>query len=117
MTLRSSAAIRMSTQNIDRTRAAITYSAARRLEDDGAGGALAKVAIVDPGQYVEHFLRYVAANDQAAAAACDDCGSLAKFSDGDLLWQINFNWKYVAATVFPDLPATKNPTELPKPTA
>lgn len=84
-----------------RTSAAIRRTASEKIEAEGAAGALAKAALLNPEFVIPAFLTRIAVNPAVTEAACVDCG-YADVADGDLLYVVSEAWADVAAGEFPE---------------
>ena len=84
-----------------RTSAAIRRTASDKIAFDGAPGALAKAALLNPEFVVPAFLTRIAVNPAVSAEACVDCGHAA-VEDSAILYVVSEAWDDVAAGEFPE---------------
>lgn len=84
-----------------RTSAAIRQTAARKVNEGGPPGVLAKAALLNPEFVIPAFLTRIAVNPAVITAACVDCGHAA-VNDGDMLYVVDSSWEDVAEGEFPE---------------
>lgn len=84
-----------------RTSAAIRRTASEKIEVEGAAGALAKAALLNPEFVIPAFLTRIAVNPAVSAEACVDCGHAA-VDDGAIIYVVSESWDDVAKGEFPE---------------